>query len=249
MVGIEERSAENTTGLMYQEQASCRIPRRQVKFPITVEPSASHPREIQHCGSEPAYAANGPEHVAHSLGVGGPVDVAVVGEPRSDHGLDQIGLTGYAYGFAVEVGTLTRSGTEHFGSHYIDDSACERLIAFPQGDRNANVRYALEEIDGSVQRIDYPLPGASVTPPAAFLGEDRIGRPMLCDHLENGYLGSPIDLADRIHCSLELLDYGQTERIANDDGSGACRGGSQLAVGQGSVSHERNATSWSSASG
>ena len=101
-------------------------------------------------------------------------------QAAGDHRVGQPLARGDADALVVEEGALAALGDEHLvGGRIVDEAGDHRALALER-DRNGELRNAVQEIGGAVERIDDPgmgLVGALAR--AAFLAEEAVARPRL----------------------------------------------------------------------
>jgi hypothetical protein len=95
-----------------------------------------------------------------------------------------------------------------------------------QADRHRELREAVNEIGGAVQRIDDPqvIDVAFGPARARLLGQDRVVRIRCRQHRDDGLLGRPIDLGDEVAAALARhSNQVQVQAGPVDDGAGLAR--------------------------
>ncbi len=125
----------------------------------------------------------------------------------------------------VEIRALAALGDEHFVVGRIIDHAGDDGAVALEPDRHREMRNAVQEIGGAVERIDDPavaLVGARER--AAFLAEKAVIRPRLGELLAQRLLGAAVGRGDEIARALErhlqMLDLAE---IALEPAPGAMR--------------------------
>ena len=121
---------------------------------------------------------------------------------------------GDAQPLVVEEGALAALGDEQLvGDRIVDQAGDDRALALER-DRDRELRDAVQEVGGAVERIDDPgvgLVGALV--PAAFLAEEAVARPRLGKFVAQRLLGAAVGGGDEIGRALErdlqLLDLAE----------------------------------------
>ena len=87
---------------------------------------------------------------------------------------------------------------EAFFFERVEDDAELHAAAVFVGDRHAELRIAVREVSGAVERIDDPSMVALMRAGAAFLGEDRMGGKCAMDNFDNRRFGFPVGFGDQI---------------------------------------------------
>ena len=101
-------------------------------------------------------------------------------------------------GLPLRRAPLSALGDEAFFFQRVEDYAELHAAATFVRDRNAELRIAVREVGGAVERIDNPSMVASMRAGAAFLGEDRMGGKCAMDHLDDCGFGFVVGLGDQI---------------------------------------------------
>ncbi|MNE09261.1 hypothetical protein D3C80_1019330 [compost metagenome] len=98
---------------------------------------------------------------------------------------------------AVDGGAAAAAGGELFLAHRVEDHGVLDAAAVLAGDADGEVRQAVDEVGGAVQRIDDPQVVGAVAgalDQAAFLGEDAVVRVGLLQHIDDRLLGGAVNL-------------------------------------------------------
>ena len=108
------------------------------------------------------------------------VAMAVVRQPARDDRVGKPLSAGDADALLVEERALAPLGNEHFLVRGIVDQAGDHGAFALERDRNGELRDAVQEIGGAVERIDDPGVGlVGALAPAAFFAEKAVARPRL----------------------------------------------------------------------
>jgi hypothetical protein len=91
-------------------------------------------------------------------------------------------------------------------------------------DRHREVREAVQEVGGAVERVDDPQPVALAVG-AAFLGQHRVVRVRLADGVHDLGLGAAVHVGDEVVAPLARhLQRVGTVEVAHDEVAGRARG-------------------------
>src|SRR5208283_1709373 len=110
----------------------------------------------------------------------------VVRESGAEQGGPQVGRGADANRLAVEACALSAMRDEAFLFQRVVDHAELHAPAPFVRDRYAELRIAVCEVGGAVERIDDPSMVALMRAGAAFLREDRMGWKCAMDHVDDG---------------------------------------------------------------
>jgi len=88
------------------------------------------------------------------------------------------------------------------------------------GDRHAELRKAMREVGGAVERIDNPSMVALVPAGAAFLGEDRMGWKGAMDHFDDCGFRFAVGFGDQIDRAGLAIDGYSAEPFEMDSAGG-----------------------------
>ena len=147
-------------------------------------------------------------------------------QAAGDHAFIELPAPGDAQPLVVEEGALAALGDVEVVIGRIVDQARDHHAFALQADRDREMRNAVQEIGGAVERIDDPgvaLVGAFAR--AAFLADETVARPRLGEILVQHFLGALVRLGDEIRRALQrhlqMLDLAE---IALEAAPGAARG-------------------------
>ena len=144
-----------------------------------------------------------------------------------------------AHALVVEEGALAALGDEHLvGDRIVDQAGDDGAVAL-QPDRDGELRNAVQEIGGAVERIDDPGVGpVGAFVPAAFLAEEAVARARLGKFGAQRLLGLAVGGGDEIARALErdlqILDLAE---VALERARGLARGGDHD-VDEGGMLHQ-----------
>ncbi|CEG09415.1 hypothetical protein BN961_02841 [Afipia felis] len=164
-------------------------------------------------------------------------------QAAGDHAILEFLAGGDAQPRVVEEGALAALGDiEFFIAGIVDHAGDDRALAL-QGDRDRELRNAVQEVRGAVERVDDPcvaLVGALAG--AAFLAEEAIAGARLDEVVVEHLLGAAVGRRDEIGGSLQrhlkIFDFTQ---VALEAAAGAARG-LDHDVDEGGMNH--GARSW-----
>ncbi len=154
------------------------------------------------------------------------VAAADMRQPAGDHAVAEIAPAGDAQALVVEEGALAAFGdVELIIGRIIDQAGDHRALAL-QADRYRELRDAVQEVGGAVERIDDPdvaLVGAFAM--AAFLADETVARPRLGEvgvqHLLGALVGHGDEIGGSLQRYLKILDLAE---VALETAAGAARG-------------------------
>ena len=148
-------------------------------------------------------------------------------QAAGDHRVGEPLAGGDADAPVVEKGALAALGDEHLvGGRIVDQAGDDRALALER-DRDGELRDAVQEIRGAVERIDDPAVGlVGAFARAAFLAEKAVAGPRLGQFLQERLLGAAVGGGDEIGRALErdlqILDLAE---VALERARGLARGG------------------------
>ncbi len=166
----------------------------------------------------------------------GLVALADIGNAGSDQGACRILAARHAQparagGRRVDVGAVALLGPEQLVGDRLVDHAGDDLAVALQPDRNVEMRHAVHEVVGAVERIDDPAVAAVALGLAEFFAEEAVFRPRALELLAERALGHDVGAADEIAGTLlrdlQVLDLAE---IALQS----------LGRGEGGADHHRN---------
>ena len=184
---------DEAAGLAHQDEPGRDVPGLDIALPIAVEPAGGDPGEIERGGAEAAQAGDLLLHGAGFLARQREVAAADMRQAAGDHGVGKPLAAGDADALLVQEGALAALGDEHLVVGRIVDQAGDHRALALERDRNRELRNAVQEIGGAVERIDDPavrLVGALAL--AAFLAEKAVTGPRLAQFGEQRLLGAAV---------------------------------------------------------
>src|ERR1700733_2549501 len=219
--------ADEAAGFAHQNYPGGDIPRRQVALPIGIEPAGGDPGEIEGRRAVTAQTGEtllrGCDLVARQRQIAA---AAVMRQAAGDNRVGQVLARRDPDALVVEIRALAALGDEQLLIGRIVGQAGDDDAVALERDRHREMRDAVQEIGGAVERSDGPtmaLVGAGPGP--TFLAEKAVGRPRLGQFLIDDLLGAAVGGGDEIARPLErhlqMLDLAE---IALEAAPGAARG-------------------------
>ena len=156
------------------------IPGREVALPVAVEPAGRDEGEVERRRAEPAQprdlVLDGAEFAQAQLQIA----AAEMRQAAGDHRIGEALARRDAQPLVVEERALAALGDEKLvGDRIVDHARDDRALAL-QPDRDGELRDAVQEIGGAVERIDDPGVGrVGAVVAAAFLAEEAVAGPRL----------------------------------------------------------------------
>ena len=126
-----------------------------------------------------------------------------------------------AHRLAVEPRALPAVRDEAFFLQRVEHHAELHAAAALVCDRHAELRKAVREVGGAVERIDYPSMVALMRAGAAFLGEYRVSRESAMDNLDDRGLGFLVGLGHQVDRVGFAVDGYAAEALEMDSAGGA----------------------------
>ena len=218
--------ADEAAGFAHQNHPGGEIPRRQIALPIGVEPAGGDPGEIERRRAITAQSGEVLLRGGNLVARQRQIAAAVMRHAAGDHGVGEALARRDPDALVVEERALAALGDEQLLVGRIVGQAGDDGAVALERDRHREMRNAVQEIGGAVERIDDPamaLVGAGTR--AAFLAEKAIGRPRLGEFLVDDLLGAAVGGGDEIARPLErhlqMLDLAE---IALEAAPGTARG-------------------------
>ena len=204
MVVAAVEIGDEAAGLAHQEEAGGDVPRREVALPIGVEAAGRDPGEIERRRAEAAQARDLRLHRGNLLAEQREVAAAEMRQPAGDDRVGEPLPRRDPQAPVVEEGALAALGGEQLVvDRIVDQAGDDRAVALER-DRDREMRNAVQEVGGAVERIDDPGDGSCRCPRgAAFLAEEAVARPRLGQFLAQDFLGAPVGRGDEIGRALE----------------------------------------------
>src|SRR5579862_7528661 len=167
--------ADEAAGFADQDDARGKIPRRQVALPVGVEPAGCDPGEVEGRRAVAAQSGKvllrGGNFAARQHEVAAPV----MRQAAGDNGFGKIAARGDAKALIVEERALAVLGDEELlVGRIVNEAGNDGAVALER-DRDSEVRNAVQEIGGAVERIDDPaMASVGAGAGAAFLAEKAV---------------------------------------------------------------------------
>src|SRR6266536_1726170 len=150
---------DETAGLAYQQQPRSHVPGRKIAFPIAVEPSRGHPGEIERGRSESPQSADlalyRRDLVAELRKIAAPAMRQPAGHDRI---VEPTARRHPQASIVHECAFAALGSVKLVGRRIVDEPGDDGAVA-RQRDRDRELRHAVQEIGGAVERIDDPAMG------------------------------------------------------------------------------------------
>src|SRR5882757_678579 len=173
-------ATDGAAGFAHDDLSGRHIPRRQVALPIAVEAARRDESHIERGRAEPAQAGHLVLDFGHLLARQVVVAAPDMRQSAGDHAVAEVTPAGDAQALIVEEGALAALGDVEVVIGRIIDQAGNHGALALQADRNRELRDAVQEIRGAVERIDDPGVALVVAfAGAAFLADEAVTRPCL----------------------------------------------------------------------
>jgi len=130
---------------------------------------------------------------------------------------------------AVKPGAVSALRDEAFFPERIKDNAELDAAAPFVCDRDAELRVAVREVGGAVERIDDPSMVALMRAGAAFFGENRVSWKRAMDHFDNRGFRFAVGFGDEIDRVRLAIDCDSAEALQVNSARGGARRGAQPA--------------------
>src|SRR6266481_6107967 len=225
-VVVARDAAEDAAGLANDDLPCSQVPRLQVAFPIAVEAAGGDESHVERGRAEPAQARYSRLNFAQLGARQFEVAASDMRQAARDHAFAKVAPAGDPQPLIVEEGALATLGDIEVVIGRIVDQAGDHGALALQADRNREVRDAVQEVRGAVERIDDPgvaLVVAYAGP--AFLADEAITRPRPGEVGVQHLLGAPVGHGDEIggpfQRYLKVLDLAE---VALETAAGAARG-------------------------
>src|SRR5688572_17017965 len=149
--------ADPAAGFRDEEVARSRVPWRQADLPESIEPPGRNVSEVERCRARPPHA-RGRLHDALEHAEVGPEPAAVLAErkARADERAIEPETLRHAQPPPVQQRAGAALGREQLPAQRVEHDADLRATAVAAGDRDGELREAVQEVRGAVQRIDDP---------------------------------------------------------------------------------------------
>ena len=183
-------------------------------------------RHVERGGAEPAQARHLVLDGGHFQSRQIMVAAADMRQPAGDHAFVELAAAGDAQPRVVEESALAALGDIEIVIGRIVDQAGDHDALALQPDRDREVRNAVQEVGGAVERVDDPGVALVVAlAGAAFLADKAITRPCLGEVCVQHLLGTPVGHGDEIGGPLQRhLKVFDLAEVALETAAGAARG-------------------------
>ncbi len=143
------------------------------------------------------------------------MNVVVIWKTGCDDAVLEGGGRGHGHRRPVERGTSTAFRREELVAEgIVDHTHCASVIVV-QRDGHGHLWDRVDEIDGSVEGIDDPLPTCAASS-SGFLRQNEVVGSVLGDHTDYRGLGSLVDRRDRIELALVFGGVSVPESLGDD---------------------------------
>src|SRR5579883_2303047 len=184
-------------GLADQQDTRRHVPGLEPEFPEAVHPARRHIGEVERGGAEAAHADRGAHDGAEGAHIELAVNLAANGrDARGDHGLRELPPRRDPKASVVDVGALALLPPEHLVADRLVDHARDDLAVSLEPDRDAELRYAVQEVRGAALLHQKPVAGACP-------------RELGAQHLLGLQIGLRHEVAGSLHRDLQLLDLAE----------------------------------------
>src|SRR6266852_1127510 len=195
---------DEAAGLAHQRNSRRHVPRRKVALPIGVDAAGGDPGEIERGRPESPQAG---DLVLHGIVLAARErDIAAAGvrERAGDDGVGEPLARRDPQAPIVEIGALAALGGEQLVvRRIVDDAGDDRSFALERN-RDREMRDAVQEVQGAVERIDDPAVAlVAAFAGAAFLADEPIARPRMLELRAHDILGVPVGAGHEIGRPLE----------------------------------------------
>src|SRR4051794_7620048 len=212
VVALDAR--DNAAGFAHDDLTRRHVPGLQIALPVAVEASGGDESHIQRGGAEAAQARDLVLDCSHLQPRELMIAAADMRQAAGDDAFVQLAAAGDAQPLVVEEGALAALGdVELFVGRIVDHAGNDGALTL-QRDRDRELRDAVQEIGGAVERIDDPgvaLVGAGAV--AAFLTEETVTRPGLVkvgvEHFLGALVGERDEIGRALQRYLEVLDLAE----------------------------------------
>lgn len=119
------------------------------------------------------------------------------GEAGAEQGTIQILALGNAQAAIVEVRSAAPAGGKQLVMHRIIDDRVLQAVEMADGNGDADLRHAVDEVGGAIEGVNDPLE-VFIGDAAAFLGENPVIGVSAADNLHDGGLCALIDVRDKV---------------------------------------------------
>ncbi len=225
-VVVTADAGDEAAGFAHHDLAGRDVPGLQIALPVAVEAADGDEGHVERGGAEATEARDLVLQFADLAARLLVVAAADMRQAAGDHAFVELAPSGHAEPLVVEERALAALGDVELliggvVDHAGDDSAFAR-----QADRDRELRNAVQEIGGAVERIDDPgmaLVGALAR--AAFLADEAVAgsrfREVGVEHLLGALVGERDEIGRALQRDLQMLDLAE---VALQAAAGAARG-------------------------
>src|SRR5215469_4010287 len=186
-------------GLAHQEDAGGDIPGREPEFPVAVVAPRRDIGKVERGGAGTPDAGDLAHHRRQGCKIARMVAALAEGDTGADHGIAEVAPRRDAKAPVVEIGAHPLLRPEHLVARRLIDDAGDDLALALQGDRDAEMRDAVEEVERAVERIDKPaMLAVGADRLAALLHEEAEARARLLQLGADQFLGLEVGRGDEI---------------------------------------------------
>src|SRR5262245_1211039 len=217
---------DEAAGLAHQGDAGRHVPGREAALPIGIETAGRDPGEVERCGAEPAQTGDPLLHRVVLVAVEHDIAAARMRQGTGDHCVGEPLASRHPQPLVVEERALAALGGKKLvADRIVDDAGNDRALAL-ECDRDREMRNAVQEVQGAVERIDDPAMGlVAAFARAAFLAEKAVAGPRALELLAHGLLGAPVgdgyEIGRTLDRDLQVLDLAE---VAFEHAAGFVRG-------------------------
>jgi hypothetical protein len=217
--------ANSATGLLDEERAGCRIPRRQPEFPEGIHTSRGDIGQIESSGPRPSYPRGGfHRNLQHGEVRIHVTRVGTIWKTGRDQGSFEPALLTHAYTAVVEVCATASRGGEDLLAHGVVYYGVLQAPLLLAGDGDRENGELVQEVRRPIERVDDPH-GLVVPCGTAFFGQESVVRVVLADDGDDLRLRLGIDLTHEVVTALGRDgERFQAVQIPDNDLASAARG-------------------------
>ncbi len=191
----------------------------QVPLPIAVEAAGGEEGEVERCGAHAPDAGGGRHHAAQLAQESRMLGTAAMRNAGGDHAIGELGPGRDPDAPVVEIGALAALGGKGLVVGRAVDQTRHQLAVALERDRDGEMRDAVQEIGGAVERIDDEAVGAvGALDLAALLEQEAVAGPRAGKLAMQDLLGAGVGGGDEIGGTLQrdlkLLDLAEIARQA-----------------------------------
>src|SRR6266849_578836 len=195
---------DETAGLTHQQQPRSHVPRGKIAFPIAVEPPRGHPGEIERGRSEAPQSADLALYRRDLVTELRKIAAPVMRQSAGQDGIAELPARRHPQAPIVhERAFAALAGVKLVRCRIVDEPGNDGAVA-RQRDGDCELRNAVQEIGGAVERVDDPAMGLVGTlGSSALLAEKAVAGARLGELRAQNFLGAPIRRRDEISRPLQ----------------------------------------------